>query len=125
MIIVIIGFSVSVGFRTAEVLVFWDMVGCPIPSGMDVVTVSENIRLAVKKAGYRGHVEINAFGDSSQSIGDLSQANVTMNVLTEGAEQSLSLFYLYMYFDLIYIFAFRRQRRESSDDFIALPLQGS
>ncbi|KAG2284341.1 hypothetical protein Bca52824_055561 [Brassica carinata] len=37
-------------FRTAEVVVCWDMVGCPIPSGMNVVTVSNNIRGSVKKA---------------------------------------------------------------------------
>lgn len=71
-------------FRTAEVVVCWDMVGCPIPSGMNVVTVSNNIRGSVKKAGYQGHIEINAFGYSLPSVGDLLDAKVTMKVLTEG-----------------------------------------
>ncbi|KAF3538496.1 hypothetical protein F2Q69_00025222 [Brassica cretica] len=71
-------------FRTAEVVVCWDMVGCPIPSGMNVVTVSNNIRGSVKKVGYQGHIEINAFGYSLPSVGDLLDAKVTMKVLTEG-----------------------------------------
>ncbi|CAH8306526.1 unnamed protein product [Eruca vesicaria subsp. sativa] len=79
--------SVFEGLRTAKVVVLWDMVECPIPDGMDVVSVSNNIRLALKNAGYQGDVDMNAFGDALQPLDGFLKAKVSIDNLPEGDEE--------------------------------------
>ncbi|KAG7564653.1 NYN domain limkain-b1-type [Arabidopsis suecica] len=59
-------------FIEADTVVFWDMVDCPTPPGLDVVDVSKNIRETFRKRNYLGKMTtIYAYGDTDQIRGAL------------------------------------------------------
>ncbi|CAH8362161.1 unnamed protein product [Eruca vesicaria subsp. sativa] len=52
---------------TAEILVLWDMLDCPIPEGYDARRVRPSLEKAFKKLGYSGPVSITAFADQKET----------------------------------------------------------
>ncbi|CAH2061585.1 unnamed protein product [Thlaspi arvense] len=53
-------------YATAQIVVWWDMLSCPIPEGYDARQVRPSIEAALKQLGYSGPVSITAYGDQSQ-----------------------------------------------------------
>ncbi|XP_010506856.1 PREDICTED: uncharacterized protein LOC104783396 [Camelina sativa] len=53
-------------YATAKIVVWWDMVDCPIPEGFDATRVRPSLEEAFKNLGYSGPVSITAYGDLSQ-----------------------------------------------------------
>ncbi|CAA7062396.1 unnamed protein product [Microthlaspi erraticum] len=59
--------SLSSKFSAAETCVFWDLDGCPIPTGLSPVSISANIRLALENMGYTGKMSISAYSAVKQN----------------------------------------------------------
>ncbi|CAA7026738.1 unnamed protein product [Microthlaspi erraticum] len=53
-------------YAAAKTCVFWNVEDCPIPSGLDPVSVARNIKSALAKKGFLGEVTIRAYGDMYQ-----------------------------------------------------------
>lgn len=60
-------------YVSAKTLVFWDMVDCQIPDGLDAALVSQNIGSALAK---HGTVSIYAYGDTNQKIQGLESSGI-------------------------------------------------
>ncbi|XP_023642292.1 uncharacterized protein LOC17893546 isoform X1 [Capsella rubella] len=54
-------------YATAKIVVWWDMVDCPIPESFDATRVRPSLEGAFKNLGYSGPVSITAYGDQSQT----------------------------------------------------------
>ncbi|CAA7060431.1 unnamed protein product [Microthlaspi erraticum] len=69
-------FYVLYNLVEAETAVFWDVGSCPIPRGVHLDTVYENIRSALANQGYRGNVTIGAFGARNKIRDDFFDAGI-------------------------------------------------
>ncbi|XP_013752470.2 uncharacterized protein LOC106394520 isoform X2 [Brassica napus] len=52
--------------------IFWYVDDCPIPEGLSVLKVSQNMKLALSKLNYSGKVFIHAYGDSQKILEDIN-----------------------------------------------------
>ncbi|CAA7025475.1 unnamed protein product [Microthlaspi erraticum] len=59
--------SVNSKFATAEIGVFWDIDGCPIPPGLTPASISANIKSALADVGYTGEISIFAYSVEKQT----------------------------------------------------------
>ncbi|CAL9246450.1 unnamed protein product [Arabidopsis halleri] len=70
-------------YETAQTVVFWDVVDCPIPSGSNVVEVSKNIRSVLVKMKYFDRASIYAYGNKNQIVEGIEPAAIVEHQ-TEG-----------------------------------------
>ncbi|KAG7560350.1 NYN domain limkain-b1-type [Arabidopsis thaliana x Arabidopsis arenosa] len=69
--------SDGVDFTVAKTAVFWDIEDCPVPDGLNAVDATNNIKNALKNAGFNGEVSIFAFGGTKKYIVGLNSNNET------------------------------------------------
>ncbi|VVB06464.1 unnamed protein product [Arabis nemorensis] len=79
-------------YAEAKTGVFWDIEDCPIPNGLDPVSVSQNIKSALANQGYRGEVSINAYKEKKTIRNDFELAGINLVIAGDKHGRSMSMF---------------------------------
>ncbi|XP_023639183.1 uncharacterized protein LOC111830723 [Capsella rubella] len=69
--------SKSVDYTGAKTGVFWDVEDCPVPDGLSAADATNNIKNALKFAGFNGEVSIIAFGHTRKYLAGIKRNNHT------------------------------------------------
>ncbi|CAH2057635.1 unnamed protein product [Thlaspi arvense] len=82
-------------YATAQIAVWWDMKGCPIPEGYDARRIRPNMEAAFRKLGYSGPVSITAYGDQTQTPCHLLRglSSIGVSIAHTKPESTCSLMY--------------------------------
>ncbi|VVB06376.1 unnamed protein product [Arabis nemorensis] len=87
--------SLNSKYAGAKTGVFWDIEDCPIPNGLDPVSVYRNIKTALANQGYRGEVTIKAFKEKKTIRNDFELAGINLEIAGDKHGRFTSMYHAF------------------------------